>query len=95
MFDPELSDDERRDMMINFIPVIVAVSAGTYIFAYLGYALMQISSERVSFKLRALYLGSLMKQEIAFFEKQQIEALPSKLAETFAAISSGSGEKTG
>ena len=36
-----------------------------------------------------------MKQEIAFFEKQQVEALPSKMAEYFVQISVGSGEKTG
>lgn len=36
-----------------------------------------------------------MKQEIAFFEKQQIEALPSKISEYFTHISEGSGEKTG
>ena len=45
---------------------------GTYFTTYLGYSLMQISAERLSFRLRARYLDSLMKQEIAFFEKQEI-----------------------
>ena len=81
--------------MINFIGSVVAISIATYVASYLGYALMQISSERLSFKLRARYLGSLMKQEIAFFETQQIEALPSKMAEYFTHIADGSGEKTG
>ena len=36
-----------------------------------------------------------MKQEVAYFEKQQIEALPSKMAEYFTHISAGSGEKMG
>lgn len=40
-------------------------------------------------------MANLMKQEIAFFEKQQIEALPSKISEYFTHISDGSGEKTG
>ena len=56
---------------------------------------MQISAERLSFKLRARYLSNLMKQEIAFFEKQTIEALPSKISEYFTHIGDGSGEKTG
>ena len=56
---------------------------------------MQISAERLSFRLRARYLNSLMKQEISFFEKQQIEALPSTIAEYFTHITEGSGEKTG
>ena len=36
-----------------------------------------------------------MKQEISYFEKQQVEALPSKMAEYFVQISVGSGEKAG
>ena len=57
--------------------------------------MLQISAERVSFKLRARYLASLMKQEISYFEKQQVEALPSQMAEYFVHISVGSGEKFG
>ena len=52
---------------------------------------MEISAERLSFKLRARYLASLMRQEVAYFEKQKIEALPSKIAEYFTHISDGSG----
>ena len=58
------------------------------------YALMQASAERVSFDLRTRYLSALLNQEVAFFEKQQIEALPSQIAEYFRAISEGVGEKT-
>jgi len=95
MFNPGLTSEEKHQMMIEFIWMLVSVSVAVYITSYLGYALMQISAERLSFKLRARYLASLMKQEIAFFEKQQIEALPSKMAEYFTHISDGSGEKTG
>lgn len=95
MFNPDLPTDEKRELMISFIGTVTAISIATYVTSYLGYALMQISSERVSFKLRARYLSSLMKQEIAFFETQQIEALPSKMSEYFTHIADGSGEKTG
>jgi len=95
MFDPALSTDEKHEMMIGFLWVIALVSVITFFSSYLGYALMQISSERLSFKLRAKYLASLMRQEVEFFEKQQVEALPSKMAEYFTHIASGSGEKTG
>ena len=95
MFDPTLSGDERRDMMIDFIYAVVIICVAAYVTAYLGYAFMQISAEKLSFKLRAKYLQALMKQEVAYFEKQQIEALPSKMAEYFTHISAGSGEKMG
>ena len=81
--------------MIDFVPIMASIVIATFICAYLAYALMQISAERVSFKLRALYLAGLMKQEVEFFELQQIEALPSKMAEYFTHISEGSGEKMG
>lgn len=55
-------------MMIEFIPWICIISLTMFFAAYGGYAFMQISSERLSFKLRARYLAALMKQEIAFFE---------------------------
>lgn len=95
MFDPELPTDEKHDKMLAFLWIIVVISIASYITSYLGYAWMQISAERLSFKLRAKYLASLMRQEVEFFEKQQIEALPSKIAEYFTHISEGSGEKMG
>ena len=74
---------------------MILVCVLTFLFSYLGYALMQISAEKVSFRLRAKYLSGLLKQEIEFFERQQIEALPSKMSEYFNHISEGSGDKTG
>ena len=49
----------------------------------------------MSFNLRNRYLDALMKQEIKYFEKQQVEALPSKISEYFFHLSEGAGEKFG
>ena len=54
---------------------------------------MQISAEKLAFTLRAKYLDSLMRQETAYFEKQQIEALPAKISEYFTEIPNSVGEK--
>ena len=82
-------------MMLDSLPTIITVSLAIFITSYLGYALLQIAAEKVSFKLRARYMASLMRQEVEYFEQQQVEALPSKLAENFTNISNGSGEKCG
>lgn len=95
LFDPLLTVQERHDMLTGFIGSIVAIVGLTFVCSWLGYAFMQISAERVSFQLRAKYLASLMRQEVEFFEKQQVEALPSKMAEYFTHIAEGSGDKTG
>lgn len=47
--------------MIEFVGYGLAIVIGTYVTSYLGYALMQMSSAKLSFKLRAKYLASLMK----------------------------------
>lgn len=69
-YDPRLDDDERGEILRSFIGQVIAICVLTYFATYGGYALMQISAERLSFKLRARYLANLMKQEVAFFEKQ-------------------------
>lgn len=43
--------------------------------------------------MRTRYLNALMNQETEFFERQQVEALPSKISEYFGAIAIGLGEK--
>jgi len=70
MFNPSSTMDEKYEIMQDLIWKVVLICLATFITSYLGYSLMQISAERLSFKLRAKYLASLMKQEIAFFEKQ-------------------------
>jgi len=54
-----------------------------WVFGYLQYACLQAVAEQLSFDLRTLYLRALLKQETEFFEKQQIESLPSQIAEYF------------
>ena len=54
---------------------------------------MQVQAEKLAFSLRSVYLGALMKQETAFFDTQQVEALPSQISEYFLHIADGSGEK--
>ena len=81
--------------MLNIFYQICVIGGVMFITSYLSYACLQISAEKLTFQLRARYLASLMRQEVAFFEKQQVEALPSKMAEYFSLISEGIGEKYG
>lgn len=70
IFDPDLSSEEMHSFLGGLMYRSIIISIVCFFTSYLGYALMQISSERLSFKLRALYLDNLLKQEVAFFEKQ-------------------------
>ena len=95
MFEPDRKPEEAREILLDFLWFIIFATVTIFVCVYLGYSLMQISAERVSFRLRAKYLSELLKQEVEFFERQQIEALPSKMSEYFTHISEGSGERTG
>jgi len=93
IFDPSRSTEEVSDAVLDLFKMIGVISAMLWVFGYLQYACMQSVAEKISFDLRTLYLRNLLRQETAFFEKQQIEALPSKIAEYFQAIGEGIGEK--
>lgn len=68
IFNPETTTDDKSAMMNDFIWQICAISVATFLASYLGYALLQISSERLAMKLREKYLTALMRQEVAYFE---------------------------
>ena len=92
-FDPSLTEQERDESLQLTIIIAATCCVCQFIFAWASYTLMQQQAEKMAFNLKSLYLNSLMKQETAFFEKQQIEALPSKISENFYHIQEGSGEK--
>ena len=71
------------------------VGAVQWVFGYLQFAMLQAAAEQLTFDLRTKYLKELLRQEPAFFENQQVEALPSLIVEYFQAIGDGVGEKIG
>ena len=61
IYNPDNTKEQSREILLDFLPVIIVLIIATFLCAYLGFALMQISAERLSFKLRARYLAALMK----------------------------------
>ncbi len=49
----------------------------------------------MSFDLRSRYLHAILRQEVAFFEKENVEQLPSMIGENFSIITEAIGEKYG
>ena len=52
-------------------------------------------AEKIAYDLRGKYLKALLKQEIAFFEKNNVESMPSDIGQYFQTISLGIGEAYG
>ena len=95
MYDPAISEEQRQEYMKQFVIICSVLSAASWFLGCLQYSCMQTAAEKMSFNLRGMYLDALMKQEIKYFEKQQVEALPSKISEYFYHLSDGAGEKFG
>jgi ABC-type bacteriocin/lantibiotic exporter with double-glycine peptidase domain len=53
---------------------------------------MQQISETIAIDLRGKYLRALLKQEVAFFEMNSVETMPTDIGQYFNQISLGIGE---
>jgi ABC-type bacteriocin/lantibiotic exporter with double-glycine peptidase domain len=63
--------------------VICLVGLGQWFFAYVYYAFWQHLAQNVSFDLRSRYLHAILRQEVSYFEKENVEQLPSQIGENF------------
>ena len=72
---------------------IMVIGCGELAAGYLYYAMWSHVAANITLDLRVRYVRKLLVQEVAFFEKQNIEELPSQIGETFAAIQDAIGEK--
>ena len=57
------------------------------------FSFWQQLAENITTDLRIRYLARLMEQEIAFFDKNNVEQLPSQMAEIFETVQGAIGEK--
>lgn len=94
-FDPKLGKAAIFDRMKSVSLVICLVGIGQWIFAYIYYAFWQHLAQNVSFDLRSRYLHAILRQEVAYFEKENVEQLPSQIGENFSIITEAIGEKYG
>jgi ATP-binding cassette subfamily B (MDR/TAP) protein 1 len=92
-FSPTNYGDDILDKMYTLMVAILIIGLISWVFAYVFYSFWQHLSERITFDLRKQFLDKLLKQDIAFFETQDIESLPSMIGEYFTTISGAIGEK--
>jgi ABC-type multidrug transport system fused ATPase/permease subunit len=83
IFDPHKTDAELEDGMRELAMWIAIISGVLWISGYFQYAFLQHMAEKLSFDLRSRYLRALLKQETEYFERIQVEALPSEIADHF------------
>ena len=72
---------------------VVLIASSMFLFAYLFFAFWQHLAENIVTDLRKRYIRALMKQEIAFFEKSNVNELPSQISEVFETVKASIGEQ--
>lgn len=72
---------------------ICLVGIGCWLFGYIYYGFWQHLAQNISFDLRSRYLHAILRQEVAYFEKSNVEQLPSQIGENFATVTEAIGEK--
>lgn len=92
-FDPSTSPDKVLHDMKKVAIAITILAGCIWIFSYFYFAFWQHLAENITSDLRKRYMQSLMKQEIAFFEKEDVSQLPSQISEYFVTIQQSIGEK--
>ena len=94
-FDPLLTYEESSAILMESTWIFFVLAALQFFAGWIGFYCMKVSSEKLTIQLRAKYLNALMKQEIKYFESQNIEELPGKLSGYFKEINDVAGDKFG
>lgn len=79
----------------KYAGLFALVAAGAFVGGFLQVACFTIVAERITIRIRKLYLNSILKQEIAWFDLIKSGELSSKIAENTVIIREGLGEKFG
>lgn len=81
------------DKVANITKSVAFVALAIFFFGYLFFALWQHLAENISLKLRQRYLNALLRQEVAYFERAQIESIPAQMGEIFQTVQRSIGEQ--
>ena len=81
--------------MGGLLKKILAVAITLWFFGYVSYSFMQQIAEIIAIDLRGKYLRALLKQEVSFFEMNNVEQMPTDIGQYFGTISQGVGEAFG
>ena len=71
---------------------VVLIAMTLFTFSYMFFAFWQHLAENITTDVRKRYISALMRQEIAFFEKNKVEELPAAISEIFETVKASLGE---
>lgn len=94
-YDPKNTPEQVNEKMSETIKLVAIAAFTIWLLGYIYYSFMQSVAERVTMQMRSMYLRALFKQEVAFFERNNVESMPFDVGHYFALIHVGLGESFG
>lgn len=79
----------------KYAKIFAYITAGSFVCGFGQVAFFTIMSERMTLRIRKLYLASILRQEVSWFDTSNPGELSSKIAENTVVIREGLGEKLG
>ena len=92
----EGSSGDSGDIISNMSEIasyVIMISVTAFLFSYMFFAFWQHLAENIVTDLRRRYIRALMRQEIAYFEKNKVEELPAQISEVFETVKASIGEQ--
>lgn len=86
---------QMLDKISRLSLIFTCVGVGIYIFSYLYYAFLLMSSERITKRTRTAYIEAILKQESAWFDVNNPSELSARVGKECLAIQRALGEKMG
>lgn len=89
------NEGQLSQSILEIIIPCCGVFVALWFFASVYYYMFRNIAEKITYELRTRYLKALMKQEVAFFEINEVETMPSDVALYLSTITAGVGESFG
>ncbi|CDW71198.1 abc transporter [Stylonychia lemnae] len=93
VFDPFKSVQDKKRLVKEISGYIALIAFVIWLTGYIYYSFWQHIGENIAFDLRVRYLNQILKQEVDYFEKLDIEQLPSQIGENFLVVQQSIGQK--
>ena len=91
--DDQQSGSDIISDMSYIASYVVLIATSLFVFSYLFFSFFQHLAENIITDLRKRYIRALMRQEIAFFEKNKVQELPAQISEVFETCKASVGEQ--
>ncbi|KHJ98946.1 hypothetical protein OESDEN_01065 [Oesophagostomum dentatum] len=90
---PSITKEEFDNQVKTYCLYYLGLGVAMFITSYVQIACFESFAEKISHKLRQIYLKAILRQEIAWFDDQQTGNLTARLTDDLERVREGLGDK--